>query len=106
MNTMALENSPGARLAGWALKVEGLGRIYGDGGRESLIGTGPDHGTSLSPVTGGVVAAWDVSFEVAPGEALGVVGESGSGKSTVMRCLAGDERPTTGTAYLRDAADG
>jgi phosphonate C-P lyase system protein PhnK len=91
---------------GWALKVDGLGRVYGDPGPASLPGTGPEHGTSVSPGTGAVVAAWDVGFEVAPGEALGIVGESGSGKSTVMRCVAGDERPTAGSAYLRTVGDG
>ncbi|MFI7614590.1 ATP-binding cassette domain-containing protein [Nonomuraea terrae] len=90
----------------WALKVEGLGRVYGEEGPRSLTGTGPEHGTSVSPVTGAVVAAWDVGFEVEPGEALGVVGESGSGKSTVMRCVAGDERPSRGSAYLRAYDDG
>jgi phosphonate C-P lyase system protein PhnK len=60
----------------------------------------------VSPVTGAVVAAWDVGFEVEPGEALGIVGESGSGKSTVMRCVAGDERPSRGSAYLRAYDDG
>jgi phosphonate C-P lyase system protein PhnK len=106
VSVAALEENPDQRTAGWALKVGGLGRIYGDAGPESLTGTGPEHGTSVSPVTGAVVAAWDVSLEVAPGEALGVVGESGSGKSTVMRCLAGDERPTAGAAYLRDVGGG
>jgi phosphonate C-P lyase system protein PhnK len=83
-----------------ALKVDGLGKIYGDPGPESLRGTGPTFGTALSPATGAMVACWDVSFEVAPGEALGVVGESGSGKSTVLRCIAGDERATAGTVVL------
>lgn len=90
----------------WALKVAGLGRVYGAGGAAAVAGTGPEHDTVISPSTGAVVAAWDVSFEVAPGEALGVVGESGSGKSTVVRCIAGDDTATAGSVYLRGYGDG
>jgi len=47
-----------------------------------------------------IVACEDVTFDVYPGEVLGIVGESGSGKSTVLQCLFQDVIPTSGEAYL------
>jgi ABC-type polysaccharide/polyol phosphate transport system ATPase subunit len=38
----------------------------------------------------------DVSFEVAPGEALGVIGRNGAGKSTTLKLAAGIYRPDSG----------
>jgi peptide/nickel transport system ATP-binding protein len=41
-----------------------------------------------------------VSFDLAPGERLGIVGESGSGKTTIARCVLGLTRPTGGSLVL------
>jgi len=44
-----------------------------------------------------------VSFDVRPGEAVGIVGESGAGKTTLTRILTGSERPEQGDVFFGGA---
>jgi peptide/nickel transport system ATP-binding protein len=48
-----------------------------------------------------VVAAEDVSLDVAAGECVALVGESGSGKTTIARVVAGLHPPSRGEVVLR-----
>jgi PrtD family type I secretion system ABC transporter len=46
----------------------------------------------------------NVSFQLEPGDSIGIIGPSGAGKSTLARALVGVLRPTSGTVRL-DSAD-
>jgi ABC-2 type transport system ATP-binding protein len=49
---------------------------------------------------GSAVAVDHLSFDVAPGEILGLIGPNGAGKTSTLRCIAGIQRPTGGTVTL------
>lgn len=71
------------------LKVENLQTWFS--GRKSLFGKRP------TPVK----AVDSVSFEVFPGETLGLVGESGCGKTTLGRTILRLQEPTAGKIWYK-----
>jgi branched-chain amino acid transport system ATP-binding protein len=49
---------------------------------------------------GGVTANRDISFEVQPGEMIGIIGPNGSGKSTLFEIISGFSHPDAGEVRL------
>ena len=54
---------------------------------------------------GTIRACDDVSFDLRPGETLGLIGESGSGKTTTGRAILRAIRPTSGDVLFRTNGD-
>jgi len=67
------------------LRVDHLSKTYGEG-------------------DAAVPAIGDVSFGVSEREFVCVVGPSGCGKTTLLKCISGLLRPTSGTVFLHDRA--
>jgi lipopolysaccharide transport system ATP-binding protein len=78
-----------------AIKVDKLGKAYKQyGNRWSrlaewvLPGNKPRHKLKW--------VLQDISFELAPGDAVGIIGINGAGKSTLLKLITGTSQPTTG----------
>src|SRR5882762_10372999 len=94
------------------IKVEGLSKQYRIGALRESFATLRDAiaGAVRAPLNrlrrngnsanNTIWALKDVSFEVAPGEALGIIGRNGAGKSTLLKILSRITDPTTGQAEL------
>ena len=49
---------------------------------------------------GGITANKGISFEVAPGELVGIIGPNGAGKTTLFECISGFYTPDEGEVLL------
>ena len=49
---------------------------------------------------GGLVAVNEVSWDVYPGEVVGLLGDNGAGKSTLIKCISGVYQPDEGELYF------
>ncbi len=82
------------------LTVRNLTKMYGPGCSQCMDPADMRKNSNICPDCGSVFACSEVSFDLIPGEVLGVVGESGSGKSTLVKLLNFDMAPSRGEMFI------
>ncbi|MFK3936178.1 ATP-binding cassette domain-containing protein [Alkalihalobacillus sp. NPDC078783] len=82
------------------LQVQGLNKQFGAGCTSCFDSSTRVLEKNYCSNCGTVYACQDLSFDLYPGEILGIVGESGSGKSTLMQCLYFDEEASSGAMLI------
>jgi len=82
------------------LSVKHLNKQFGPGCEKCANAKNRSLTKNYCPDCETVYACQDISFDLYPGEILGVVGESGSGKSSLMKCMYFDMDATSGEMYI------
>jgi lipopolysaccharide transport system ATP-binding protein len=95
------------------VKVESLSKQYRIGAAQAPYGTLRESLMTMvrapidrlrsgpRPADSMIWALRDVSFEVLPGEVVGIIGRNGAGKSTLLKILSRITEPTQGCARIR-----
>ena len=60
--------------------------------------------TGVCKSFGGIQAVHTITFDVAPGECVGLVGPNGAGKTTLFNCVCGQLRPESGEVLFEGAS--
>jgi lipopolysaccharide transport system ATP-binding protein len=101
-------------MSNLAIRAENIGKLYRIGQLEAYRTLRDSLGRALvAPIRrlrGGasgprreqetIWALKDLSFDVAPGEVVGIIGRNGAGKTTLMKVLARITQPTEGKATI------
>lgn len=99
-------------MSDYAIRVEGLGKQYSLGGTQAGYQTLRDSiGAAVTwplrllkgQLRNRAEKIWalkDISFELKPGQVLGVIGRNGAGKSTLLKILSRVTEPTAGYAEI------